>query len=181
MPRQEPGVRRSCPLPYELYVDGALNSDRTQFTIRMESRKDRFGERSAGCPFTIYAHVGNGDMQVRDYAVAAGDHLEDSWPLGDFADSNYRLQVHGPNGFFREFIGSPNDPLVEIRVSNAAANGAGQTVELQIVNLDDKRALNVEITDRAYKLGAQQRKLIGGGRKRSPSIRRAALAGTTSR
>src|SRR5262249_22114105 len=48
LPRQEAGVRRSCPLPYELTVDGTLSDDRTRFTIHFEAGKDVFGERSAG-------------------------------------------------------------------------------------------------------------------------------------
>ena len=55
MTRQEPGIRRSSPLPYELFVDGNLNNDRTRFGIRLEARNQQFGERAAGSPFVIYA------------------------------------------------------------------------------------------------------------------------------
>ena len=51
LPRQEAGTRTSCPLPYELVADGSLNGPRTEFTIRFEARKDRFGTRAAGAPF----------------------------------------------------------------------------------------------------------------------------------
>ena len=106
MQHQEPGIRRSCPLPYELYVDGTLNTDRTQFTLKFEVKKDRSGQRAVGCPFTVYARTGNGDLAIRNFAVADGDTLEDSWSIRDFANRKYHLQVYGPNGFFREFIGT---------------------------------------------------------------------------
>ena len=60
MPRQEAGVRRSCALPYELAVEGGLNEERTLFTIRFKARKELFGARSAGSPFTVYARTGAG-------------------------------------------------------------------------------------------------------------------------
>ncbi|MGE3316072.1 MAG: phosphocholine-specific phospholipase C, partial [Planctomycetaceae bacterium] len=50
LPSQEPGVRPSCPLPYELVVDGALNSARSQFTMKLDARKEIFGDRSEGSP-----------------------------------------------------------------------------------------------------------------------------------
>ena len=37
--RQEPGVRPSCALPYELYVDGALAADRKRFAIQFQVRE----------------------------------------------------------------------------------------------------------------------------------------------
>ncbi len=52
---QEPGVRRSCPLPYELFVGGALSADSGELTVRFEARRSLFGERAAGSPFIAYA------------------------------------------------------------------------------------------------------------------------------
>ena len=60
----------------------------------------------------VYARTGRGDVEVRDYAVAAGSHLEDSWALGDFENGVYHLRVYGPNGFYREFIGTADDPPI---------------------------------------------------------------------
>jgi phospholipase C len=167
MPDQERGIRRSCPLPYELYVDGSLSADRTRFTIRLAAGGDVFGGRSAGCPFTVYARTGNDRMTVRNYAVIAGDKLEDSWALSDFAGGVYRLQVYGPNGFFREFLGSADDPLLDIQARysqlNAAKRVLSGNIELRAVNRDGHRGLDIEIADRSYKTGAERRSISAGG------------------
>ena len=36
--------------------------------------------------------------------------------MSEFENGRYHLQVHGPNGFLREFQGDGNDPSVEIQV-----------------------------------------------------------------
>ena len=54
LPRQEPGLRPSCALPYELSVDGVLSPDRQTFVIEFAAGKDQFGDRSAGAPFHVY-------------------------------------------------------------------------------------------------------------------------------
>ena len=117
MLHQEPGIRRSSPLPYELVVDGNLNDKRDRFQIRFEARNAQFADRAAGSPFTVYARTRKGDVQIRDYAVAAGSHVDDSWALADFENRAYHLQVYGPNGFYREFIGSADDPRADVRLN----------------------------------------------------------------
>ena len=42
---------------------------------------------------------------MRTYAVAAGSKVTDSWLIADLEDWTYHLQIHGPNGFLREFQG----------------------------------------------------------------------------
>jgi phospholipase C len=165
MSRQEPGVRRSCPLPYELYVDGSLSADRDRFTIRLRADNKRFAERSAGCPFIVYARTGR-DLIVRNYAVAAGDQIEDSWGLSDFDDGVYHLQVFGPNGFFREFIGDRTDPILEVGTIYDHANNGDLTI--QLANHDQQRACVVEVADRSYKTGTQTRSVAAGERATLP-------------
>ena len=116
MPRQEVGVRKSSPLPYELAVDGSLSEDRRQFVIRFTAGKQQFGEAAAGSPFIVFARSADGEMAVRNYALSAGEHLEDAWTIADFTDGKYNFAVHGPNGFYREFQGSPADPQADVRI-----------------------------------------------------------------
>ena len=154
LPRQEPGVRRSCPLPYEIVVHGSLNTERTRFKIRFEARNQQFGERAAGSPFIVYARTSSGNLEVRDYAVAAGAQLEDSWQLADFENGVYDLRVYGPNGFYREFTGSADDPPVAFelhydRSTPTSANLSGK-VSIKVVNQDADRTHSVDIHDRAY-------------------------------
>jgi phospholipase C len=168
LPRQEPGVRRSCALPYQLAVDGSLNDDRTRFTIRFEAGKDTFGERSAGCPFVVYALTAKGDMTVRNYAVEAGHRLVDSWAIGDFEGSIYHLRVYGPNGFFREFGGSQNDPPIDFQFDYARArpDGAASSCGVEIVgtNRDRRQSWTIEARDNAYKSPALVRTVAPGER-----------------
>lgn len=166
MPKQEPGVRRSAALPYELYVDGSLNAERDRFVIRFKAASERFGERSAGSPFIVYARRAEGEMTVRNYAVAAGDQIEDSWALADFANGAYHLEVHGPNGFFREFVGSGEDPLLEVHLGYARANGLGGAlngnVEVRVANRGDRGDCDIEVGAGAYGASTQRRSVTAG-------------------
>lgn len=102
---QEPGTRPSCALPYELFADGKLSKEGKQFEIRMEARNKRFGKSAAGAPFTIYA-PGNYKGEIlhnRNYAVAPGEFVTDSFAVEDFETKKYHLKLYGPNGFYREY------------------------------------------------------------------------------
>jgi phospholipase C len=166
MQHQEKGVRRSCPLPYELYVHGSLSPDRTRFTISFEPKKDRFGDHAVGCPFTVYARTGHHEMSVRNYAVSAGDKLEDAWSIRDFDGGKYQLQVYGPNGFLREFAGDADDAPLVIRAEYPSASSSDQrlngNVELKIANHDRARSFDILVTDQSYKAGDQKRTVNPG-------------------
>ena len=156
LPRQEPGVRQSCPLPYQLVAEGSVNDERTMFTMRFEAQTEAFGDRAAGSPFTAYAVGSRAAVTIRNYAVEAGEALEDSWSLADFDGNRYHLRAHGPNGFFREFIGGADDPPVDIRLeyvrspSDRRALSGG--VEFIITNRGNRNA-TVEVRDNAYHHG----------------------------
>ncbi|HEY1164204.1 MAG TPA: phospholipase C, phosphocholine-specific [Chitinophaga sp.] len=164
MPSQEKGIRPSNALPYELYVDGQMKGGDT-FEIFFAAANKAFGKKAAGAPFTVYApgkYKGE-DMSVWSYALTPGDKLEDSWQLSNFEGGQYHLQVHGPNGFFREFKGGSKDP--QVAVSCAYTYGAGQkpngNLLLRIVN-NSSASVTAEITDNSYKTGTQTRFLNAG-------------------
>jgi phospholipase C len=163
LPRQEPGTRPSAPLPYELLVDGLLNPAKTDFTIRFEVKKSIFGERSAGSPFRVQAIGYKNKVKVRDYAVAAGDHLEDSWSLADFADGRYHLHVDGPNGFFREFQGDETDPLLQVLIASVRTTENLNGIEIVVQNNGARR--EIDIRDTAYKNPPRAAVLEPGARK----------------
>jgi phospholipase C len=81
-------------------------------TLRFEARKNLFGERAAGGAFAVYSR--GGEFSCRHYAVEPGESVEGTWRLADFKDGRYHLCVYGPNGFLREFLGGPADPLVSV-------------------------------------------------------------------
>jgi phospholipase C len=169
LPKQEPGLRRSSPLPYELAVDGSLNKKRTQFTIRFEAKKVQFGDRAAGSPFIVYARPAKDGLAVRHYAVEAGEFLEDSWAIKEFEKGLYHLRVYGPNGFFREFLGGTDDPDVGVHFDYARVKPGEQAltgaVNIIAVNCDVERSSKMEVRDRAYRSTDQSREVPPGGRE----------------
>jgi phospholipase C len=123
-PVQEIGTRPSNALNYDLRVNGALNEAKDAFVVKFEASDDVFGKKSWGAPFQVYApgnhlHAQTGEWEsVRtwNFAVKAGDALEYTWPLSDFEGKDYHLQVYGPNGFYREFMGSANGEGISLQV-----------------------------------------------------------------
>src|SRR6202012_2923629 len=94
VPQQEPGVRPSRALPYELFVR-VDESSSGKLTMRFVNTA------RAGAVFLVYA-AGSADAP-RSYTVEAGKHLQDTLPLN--ADGRYEFSVHGPNGFLRRYAG----------------------------------------------------------------------------
>jgi phospholipase C len=149
MPRQEAGSRPSAPLPYELLVNGRLDPAKKEFVIDFEVKKELFGQRSAGSPFRVHAMGYMGKPQVRDYAVAAGDRLQDSWGIAVFSDGHYHLRVDGPNGFCREFRGDEKDPLLQVLVASVRTTGDRSRVAIVVHNKGARR--EIDIRDNVYK------------------------------
>ncbi|WP_158991557.1 phosphocholine-specific phospholipase C [Mucilaginibacter sp. L196] len=116
LPKQEVGIRPSCAVNYQLHADGSLNEDRSIFNITFAAGSRFFGADALGAPYNVYApgRYLQEDARSWAYALKAGDHLTDSWPLHAFEGGNYHLRVYGPNGFFREFGGSAGDPEVAL-------------------------------------------------------------------
>lgn len=127
LPAQEPGARPSCALAYELHVDGRLEGDAVSLVF--EASGQRFGEKALGAPFQVYAPqgfladaAGKGQdatpvyerMRRWSFAAKAGDRISHAWPVDAFPGGRYHLEVHGPNGFYRELRGSKADPELAI-------------------------------------------------------------------
>jgi len=161
MPRQEPGVRASAALPYELSACGALIDSSRRFEIVLEARNEMFGQASAGSPFHVYTpgkYRDRIDLRTRAYAVAAGERVSDSWELAGFAGGVYYLRVCGPNGFFREFRGSKDDPQIDMKcrylrtgdIELLATSRLTEPVTLLVADLSyktDNRSLLLTPTD----------------------------------
>lgn len=161
LPRQENGTRPSCPLPYELSVNGSLSDDRSSFEIRFGAGNQLFGARSAGSPFHVYSPAGFRTVRDRSgafetgrtwaYAVAAGGQVADQWPTVDFEGGAYLLRVHGPNGFFREFQGNADDPMLDVVLKDGTQTAQPSWVaELTLANRDRAQAVTVTVEDPSY-------------------------------
>lgn len=156
LPRQEPGARAACALPYELSADGRLDSGGKSLVIEFAASKRLFGDRAAGAPFHVYCpgktrRGGGGESRETGrtwaFAVQPGDRLADEWLLSDFENEAYHLRVHGPNGFYRELRGTAADPRLAIELVTV---GLGQSkAELKFSNLGPE-PLKVQIKDLAY-------------------------------
>ncbi len=142
LPKQEPGVRPSCALPYEIYADGAVSADGKLLELRLEAAG------LAGVPFHVYTpglYRGRADLRTRAYAAAAGTRVTDAWEMDGFADSVYSLRVCGPNGFLRELIGGALDPLLDVRCGYLR-NG---NIELQVLSRMGGNC-HLQVKDHAY-------------------------------
>jgi phospholipase C len=178
LPRQEPGSRPSCPLPYELYLDGELDRTNKTFVVTMEAKKDVFGDRSAGAPFQVFAPGKHRKLGAKEemeegrlwsFAVEAGHRVQGNWPIDQFENGLYHLRAHGPNGFFRAFRGDLQAPPVRIACLYESADmGRKLTGKLVIVatHTGDSGRATLEITDNAYGSPRQTRKLEPGERAR---------------
>lgn len=152
MPAQEKGIRPANALPYEIYADGTLNRNEQRFEIFFESKKNSFGENTAGVPFLVYA-IDENDVTVRSYAVTAADSISDAWDINKFANGHYHIELHAPNGFFRSFKGSSNDPVLVTacryqlnkktptgNIELALKNNAQENCEVEVTNHYTKKS-----------------------------------------
>lgn len=170
MPHQEKGVKPSNGLSYQLYAEGKLNAEKNGFDIRFESSDKVFGKNALGSPFNVYApgkyiQTLNGSSEFRNlrtwaFAVKSSNQVGATWPLPEFENNIYHLRIYGPNGFFREFKGSADDPLINIgcEYETTKENKLTGNIELILSN-QAKIPLRVEITDNAYKNPSVKRDL----------------------
>jgi phospholipase C len=173
MPRQETGIKPSNGIYYQLYADGELNRAGNSFDIHFESSDRIFKEKALGSPFNVYApgrYLQNKKgspvfEELRTWAIAvkSADRLMVSWPLHEFENDIYHLRVYGPNGFFREFKGSKDDPAIHIacEYQTAANQKLTGNVDLMLTNQSNV-PLEVEVMDNAYKNPPVKKRLDPG-------------------
>lgn len=153
---QEKGTRLACALPYELYVDGSLTTDKKNVELSFAVGNEVFGKTASGSPFTVYAPVKfTGEDKKEEigknwaFAVKAGDRLTYQWPIDAFENNNYHLRLNGPNGFFREFKGNTNNALTKISLTYQKAGKLTGNVWVNLIN-NDSKPLSFVISDNAY-------------------------------
>jgi len=162
MPKQERGIRPACALPYQIYADGQLSTDKKSFEIKFDNKNEVFGKQTAGVPFNVYApgkYRNINDPHQFDavrtwaYGLKSGEQLNDTFPLSDFENDIYHLRVYGPNGFYREFMGDVNDPLAAIKIGyqhNKIHKGLlTGNIEVEVTNYHDQPYV-LEIVDHSY-------------------------------
>lgn len=154
-PRQEPGTKPACAIPYALRVSAIQLGNSGQLALRFDVGKDLPKTKTIGVPFRVQALVPYRPEQTGgrtwDFAVRESEPLTYSWPVDRFDAAGYHLQVHGPNGFFREFKGSKADPAMQIEV------GGDQKAGGLTITATGPENLVLHISDRSY--GSQTRQL----------------------
>lgn len=159
LPAQEKGTRASSALPYELYADGMISNDKKNISIKMEAGNIVFGSKASGSPFTVYApgkftdEEGKTDVsRIWSFAVSPGDAISYAWPINAFDEQQYHLRLYGPNGFYREYIGDSNDPLLEAACEYEMDIKKIPTgnIQLKLTNHYPSQSIPVNIADNVY-------------------------------
>ena len=151
MAKQEKGTKPACALPYHLTVDAHLNEAKTSVVLQFKT--DR---RSVGAPFNVSALNTYAGEQGRNWhiAVKTDDELTDNWEIAAFEKGEYDLSVHGPNGFYRRFSGTKNDPELLVTCAPEQQGVLGKNsgnLKLKFENSGDQ-PLEIRINDDAYKV-----------------------------
>jgi phospholipase C len=135
VPAQEPGVRPSRRLGYRFDVGFAADARNLKLAIRNRGKLGvGLQARSLTVPGAPYT-----------YTVGAGDELTAALPN----PGTYDLSLHGPNGFYRHFAGSP---ATTVRVETQADDRWGR-LTLRIADSGDhggrrhRRRLVVAVAD----------------------------------
>ena len=162
LPQQEPGTKPACAIPYDPAVDAHVDHQSMQVSMTFKLAGGLPKTKEMGVPFRVQTLGGYGpDGQpgrTWNFAAREQEDLYYTWPLTDFANGKYHLQVHGPNGFFREFKGSQGDPPLRLAVSGDAAAGnlritatSGQHLELTLKDLSYQGAAHTLTTEGSEK------------------------------
>ncbi|AIM37615.1 phospholipase C [Sphingobacterium sp. ML3W] len=168
MSQQEVGKRPSTALPYQLRAEGQI-LDKNKFRISMKVDNEIFGKNTSGSPFTVYVPGSYTDTNAKEetcrnwaFAVKAGDQIQYEWPIKAFENGQYELHLHGPNGFFREFKGSAQDPNIQInavpelkRVTKIPTGN----ITLTVTNIGS-HPITISVDDLSYKKGSLAKKTI---------------------
>jgi phospholipase C len=166
LPTQEPGTRPACALPYELYVDGILEDN--AYKVILKAGKEVFGPQAAGAPFYVYTMntYRNETLHNRNYAVTPGDFLHDTWDLAGFDGGLYHLRAYGPNGFFREFKGSADNPKLMVTATYEKAGSARLSGNVLVtLKNNGAKVLSTLVLDRSYGKGDHHLMLSPGAQK----------------
>jgi phospholipase C len=136
LPIQEPGVRLSRAVPYELLVDGQVDFAGGTLKINFANT----GKTAA--VFQVYS--GDGQTGPWTYTVGPDAEISDTWDIRAGGQTEYDLSVFGPNGFLRVFKGSISESAQANLESRIIYDVHRFGVNLEIRNLgSDSSSLRV--------------------------------------
>lgn len=175
MELQEKGTRPACAIPYELYTHSALSADKKSVEVHFGAGNIIFGKNASGAPFTASVPVKYNDKISKDeigrnwyFGVKPGDELTYQWPLDAFDNGQYHLRVHGPNGFYREFVGDSKAPQLSIACHyEQAASGLSGNVVVELSN-NEAKPLGITLHDNSYGAANQTQTIPAKGKIKLP-------------
>ncbi|MET7904504.1 phosphocholine-specific phospholipase C [Streptomyces sp. NPDC005355] len=151
LPRQEPGLRRTRPLPYDLSADATTGADGT-LRVGFVNR----GEAAAHFHVTSATHTGG----PWGYTVEAGKQLAGSWPRSAPDKGGYDIEVHGPAGFLRRFTGHATGKGPEVSARHDRKTGQ---IRLTLTN-EGSTTVRLTVTDRYHEEKTASHRLKPGER-----------------
>ncbi|GFZ93442.1 phosphocholine-specific phospholipase C [Dyella caseinilytica] len=139
MPTGAAGVCPAAALPYIIDAQGSLNVSTGKYYIDFINNSSPVGpsgsQAAVAAVFHAYSlnRTNASEQGPWIYTIGAADSYSDDWTCDVFTDSVYALEVHGPNGFMRKWMGSGVSASVmpETAISYNASAG---TVELTMSN-----------------------------------------------
>ncbi len=169
--RQETGIKPACANSYELHADGALSTDKKTFILSLAAGNSIFGSQSLGGAFNAISYglsalptysttpsyavaLTNGSSAPysvpSSFAVTPGGTLTQSYTLTTFIGGLYHVRVHGPNGFFRVFMGNASDPGLSVKMGYTVAGSTQQVMITLTPTVTTGSPFAVSIVDNAY-------------------------------
>ena len=153
---QEPGIRRSRALPYELHVRARLAPKSQVLTLEFHNTG------RAGAVFHVYDRL-HLEHIPRRYTVEAAKSLRDDWRLRE-DKGRYDLWVYAPNGYVREFRGDLDGTRAAMPEVELAYDATNQAVRLVATNgAHDEATLLVRAN--AYRSDGPWTLQVRGGRR----------------
>ena len=138
LPVQEPGIRPSRAVPYELHVRG--HADFADGIVKIH-----FGNTGkAAAVYQVYS--GDGQTGPWTYTVEPNVETFDTWDITASGQTEYDLSVFGPNGFLRVFEGSISESLKTNLESSIIYDVRRYGVRLEIHN-HGERSSRVRVFD----------------------------------
>lgn len=165
---QEPGIRPACAIPYCFDVNGEINKG--GFQISFDNKEEILGTNAVGVPLTVFT-VGQyrgSFAPPRNYAISPGDVLKDTWDINSFDSGNYHLIVHGPNGFYREYLGNKKSLKLRADVRTVVSGRTSKPsprLQIRFENLELGRKHNLTLLHQGYKMAKMKESFVLGEKK----------------
>jgi phospholipase C len=151
LPVQEPGVKKSLPLPYDFAIADATSSAES-LTLNMHNT----GKAAAVLHVFEYGRGRGKNPYPRRFTIEAGKSLDDTWSANSGGNgSSFNVSLHGPNGFTRRYVGdaalaASSSVQLQLHASNTSVTFIIGALRVQkLVGCP----VSFELRDNAYRLG----------------------------